>query len=102
MDFIDNIEVQHILEAFDDVHILGCSLHEDLDAIAEDRDGSEHAQEGKQEGTNRVYNVPLWLEVNDDSCDDYSYGLDNVSYDVDDSCSDVHVFMAVSTMGMSM
>lgn len=44
----------------------------------------------------------LRVEVYDDSSDDDTYTLNDISDNVNDCCSDVHVIMAVAMVSMSM
>jgi len=102
VNLIDVIKIQHILEAFNNINVFRGSFHEDGNAISEDRDCCEDTQDGEDEGANGINNVPFWFEVNDNGSDDDSDTLDDISNDVNDSCSDVHVFVTVPVMPMAM
>jgi hypothetical protein len=38
------------------------TFHEDVERVSEDGDCSEEHQDGKEEGADRVNNLPFWLK----------------------------------------
>jgi hypothetical protein len=96
VDFFDLIKVQDILEALEHINLLRGRFHQHTHALKEDRNGCEDAQYCEDQSTDRVSNVCLRIEENNDGGDNDTDALNDISDDVDYGCSDVHVFVAVA------
>ena len=100
VDLFDLLNVEHVLEAGDYVDCLGGRLHEHTDAVLEDGTGRENAKHGEDHGADGISDSSLRVEIDDDSSNDNTDGLHDVTDDVDNSSADVHVLVIV-TMPMS-
>lgn len=103
MNFIYFIQRKNICEALNDVNVFWGGLHQNRNTISEDRYSCKDAQKCEQKCANWVNDVPIRPEIDDNCSNDYSNTLNDISNNMNNGCSDVHVFVAVSmTMRMTM
>jgi hypothetical protein len=94
------IQAKHISETLDHIYVFGGGFHKNGYAVTEDRDCSENTEKSKKECANWVYNMPFRFEVDNYSSDYHSNTLDDISNYMNNSSSNVHVFVAVSVATM--
>lgn len=99
VDLIYLIQVQHILETLYYIDFFWGGFHQDGDTISENWHGGEYTQECKDESADWISYMPFWLQIDDNSCNNNTDTLYNISNNVNNSCSNIHIFM---TMIMTM
>lgn len=70
----------------------GSCLQNNSDTVSHDFECGEENNDWEDKGANRIYNAPFRFEIDNDWCNNNSYGLNNVSYDVNKGGSDIHIF----------
>lgn len=93
MHFFHCLQVQNSVIEVLDVDFIGGVLHDDGSAVNEDRYSCDQNQDGEEEGTDWICDLPFWLDLDDDCSCDNSRALDHISHDVNDSGSDVEVLL---------
>ena len=101
VNFLDLLQVQDILEALQDVHLLRCSLHQHGHAVAEDWHRCEDAQDCEDNRTDWVRDVRFRVYEDYDRGYHHTDALHDVTDYVDYRCSDIHIFVAVSRMAVA-
>ena len=102
MNLFHLVHFQYVLKALNYIDLSRGGLHQHRHAITEDRDGCKDADNCKDKCTNRVCNLGLRSEKDDDCCDNYTNTLNDVSDNMNHCSSDVHVLMIMPIMAMSM
>lgn len=102
MNLFHFLNVQDIFKASNYIHFPWSRLHQHRHAIFENGHCGEDTQDSEDNSANRVSNVCLRVEIDDNSRDHYSDTLYNITNNVDDGSPNIHVFMTVPMMTMSM
>ena len=76
--------------------MIRCSLHQDQHALFEDGDSSKNADHCKDHGSDWIGYSGLRVEEDNYSCYYNTYTLNNITYKVDDGCTNIHVFFLIT------
>lgn len=102
MYFFNFINLEDILKAMQHIKLFRCGFHQNRHAIAEYWYCCKDTDDRKDDCAYGISYLGFWVKIDDQSCYHYTYTLDDITNDMDNRSSDVHVFMAVSMMTMSM
>lgn len=76
-----------------DVHLFGWSFHQYDHTVFEDWNSREKNKHSEQNCHNRVSDMPLRFEEDDNSNDDDTYRLYDITYHVNYRSTNIHVFV---------
>lgn len=77
---------------FFEIEVFWHRLHNDIHALLNNRSCSKEHDDREHKCTDWINNPPFWPPKNDTSSDDHSDRLDQVTNDMDLSCSLIKVF----------
>ena len=77
------------------------TFHKNIHSVAQDPDGCEQNEDGKDEGADGISQFVFWTEVDDDGSNQHTQTLDKVTYDVNESSFNVNIGAVVAVASAS-
>lgn len=95
--FLHTLNADELIKALRNINIPGGGLHQHVHAVPKYWDGCKEAEQGENEGANGICEGPLSV-VDNNGSDHHANALHDITNQMDDGSSDVHIFMAMTTM----